>query len=90
MKRIAQLAVLGALACGAQAVWSQEASIDATVAASESSQSNVSVAQAAAPAEQRYEATAPAKSRGGARDMLRELGLRGDDGFPQKGGPIDE
>ena len=90
MKRIPQLAVLGALAFGAQAAWSQEGSTEATVAANEASQSNVSVAQAAAPAEQRYEATAQAKPRGGARDMLRELGLRGDDGFPQKGGPIDE
>jgi hypothetical protein len=88
MKRIVQLAVLTALACGAQAAWSEEASIETPVAATESAESYLNLAQVASPVEgQEPVRQAPPARK--ARNMLKELGLLGDDGFPQKGGPID-
>jgi hypothetical protein len=89
MKRIAQLAVVAALACGAQAAWSDEASSQAPVAATESAETYLNVAQMAGSAE-RNEAPQAQAAQAKPRNMLIELGLSPGDGFPQKGGPIDE
>ena len=79
MKRIAQLAVLAVLACGAQAASAQDVNDGA----------RLTVAQAAAPAE-RYEAARSAQPLSSGRDMLIELGFSSGDGFPSRGGPLDD
>ena len=78
MKRIVHLAAFAVLAVGAQLASAQEIS-DAPL----------NVAQVAAPAE-RYEATRQAPPLRPGRDLLIELGLSSGDGFPTRGGPLDD
>jgi hypothetical protein len=90
MKRIAQLAVVAALSCGAQAAWSDEASSQAPVAATESAETYLNVAQMAGSAERNEAPQAQRAQAAKPRNMLVELGLSHGDGFPQQGGPIDD
>jgi hypothetical protein len=90
MKRIAQLAIFAALALGAQAALSEEDAIQAAPeAVTESTDASLNVAEVSDV--MREEAAAPA-ARAGRRDrnILKDLGLLMEDGFPQKGGPIDD
>jgi hypothetical protein len=89
MKRIAQLAVFAALALGAQAALSEEAIQAAPEAVTESTDASVTIAEVSDV--MRDEAAAPAaRAERRDRNMLKDLGLLMDDGFPQKGGPIDD
>ena len=79
MKRIAYLGVLAVLACGAQAASAQDINDGAAL----------NVAQVAGPTE-RYEAARAAQPLSSGRNMLIELGLSSGDGFPSRGGPLDD
>ncbi len=88
MKRITHLAVMAALAFSAQAAWSEEQATQAPAAATESAETYLNVAQVAGSGQpQEVARRAPA---GMGRNMLEELGLSSGDGFPSRGGPIDD
>jgi len=81
MKRIAQLAAIAILAGGVQVAYAQQTQAD------EPAEAEVNVAQAATG---RYEASTAVEVQAQPRNMLHELGLGGADGFPTRGGPIDD
>ena len=89
MKRIAHLAAIAVLACGVQVASAEETSLDATQATNESAETYLNVAQVASPRD-RSEAPREVASPSKSRNMLRDLGLIGEDGFPSRGGPIDD
>lgn len=79
MNRIAHLAVVVALAAGAQSVSAQEINEG----------SAVTVAEVSAPSE-RSESARSSQYLSSGRSMLIELGFSPGDGFPQRGGPLDD
>ena len=90
MKRIAHLAVIATLALGTQSVMAEEeATIQAPEPVAESAETYLNVAQVA-PVMHNEAAAPQARSNRKERNILKDLGLLMEDGFPQKGGPIDD
>jgi hypothetical protein len=90
MKRISHLVVVTALAFSAQAAWSDE-SIETAAAegSTESAETYLNVAALGSSAERQADVAAAPKARK-SESMLEKLGLAGHDGFPARGGPIDD
>jgi hypothetical protein len=91
MKRIAHLAVIATLALGAQSAMAEE---ETTIQASpepvaESAETYLNVAQMA-PVMHNEAAAPQERSARKERNILKDLGLLMEDGFPQTGGPIDD
>ena len=76
MKRFSHIVVIAALAIGAQAAWSNE----------EATADTVDVAALGATSVEQSGAIQSPK----AESMLEKLGYVGHDGFPSRGGPIDD
>jgi hypothetical protein len=85
MKGIARVVLVTALAFSAQAAWSDEAAEGAVKM--ESSEAYVNVAAIGSPAETRADVSAAPSAR--PESLQEKLGLVAHDGFPARGGPID-
>ena len=88
-KRITNMLFVGALACAAQSAWSESwtdrAAADEAV---ENSEATVAVAAMGSPAVREEPYAAPKAQK--RESMLQTLGLSPGDGFPSRGGPIDD
>jgi hypothetical protein len=89
MKRITHLVFLSALVFGAHSAWSQEVTEEATSqAAAVSAETSMSVAGAGGYMPRESAAMEMKAPKGDG--LLELLGLSSRDGFPSKGGPIDD
>ena len=89
MKSIARVIVVTALAFSAQAAWSDEAAQRTGAAVKmESSEPYANVAAIGSSAERRADVVAAPAAR--PEGLQEKLGLVRRDGFPSKGGPIDD
>lgn len=88
MKRITHLVFVSALVFGAHSAWSQEVTEDATPVAAESAGTAMSAADVGAYGP-RESATMEIRAQK-RNDLLETLGLSSGDGFPARGGPIDD
>jgi hypothetical protein len=86
MKSIAHVVLVTALAFSAQAAWSDEAAEGGV--RMESSEPYLNVAAIGSSAERRAEESAAPSAR--PESLQEKLGLVGHDGFPARGGPIDD
>lgn len=89
MKRIAHFVVVTVLAFSAQAAWSDEAVEQAATGSStERLEAYLSVAAIDSVAERKTYSSGAFMSRR-PEGLVETLGLAGHDGFPSRGGPID-